>query len=103
MDRAEELAIVRRAYAKQIMAAGGVADRRVEAAFAAVPREAFLGPGPWPILRWDRGYATSPTRNPVYLYDDVVVAIIPERNLNNSQPSLRAALIANDAPRPRQH
>ena len=45
-----ELAIVRRAYAKQVMAPFNVAHPRVEAAFAAVRREAFLGPGPWPIL-----------------------------------------------------
>jgi len=51
-----ELDIVRRAYAKQVMAAAGVEDARVEAAFAAVRREDFLGPGPWPILRWMRGW-----------------------------------------------
>ena len=47
-----ELDIVRRAYAKQVMAAAGVEDARVEAAFAAVRREDFLGPGPWQIGRW---------------------------------------------------
>ncbi len=103
MDRESELAIVRRAYAKQIVAAAGVSDRRIEAAFAAVPREAFLGPGPWPILRWERGYVATPTRNPVYLYADVLVGIIPERNLNNGQPSFLAALIASAAPRPGEH
>src|SRR6266852_6777809 len=103
MDRESELAIVRRAYAKQIVAAAGVADRRVEAAFAAVPREAFLGPGPWPILRWERGYVNTPTRNPVYLYADVLVGILPERNLNNGQPSFLASLIAAAAPRPGDH
>src|SRR5260370_25383643 len=103
IDQDTRLKIIRAAYAKQITAAGGVADRRVEAAFAAVPREAFLGPGPWPLLRWKRGYAMSPTRNPVYLYDDVVVAIIPARNRNNGQPSLHAALIASAAPRPGEH
>jgi hypothetical protein len=36
-----------------------------------------------------------PSRNPVYLYDDVMVAIIPERHLNNGQPSLHSALIAS--------
>jgi protein-L-isoaspartate(D-aspartate) O-methyltransferase len=51
MDRETELAIVRRAYAKQVMAAAGVDDPQVEAAFASVEREAFLGPGPWAILR----------------------------------------------------
>ena len=49
MDSDAELAIVRRAYAKQIMAAAMVDDERVEAAFAAVRREAYLGPGPWPV------------------------------------------------------
>src|SRR5438874_4505224 len=103
MDRDSELLIVRRAYAKQVMAAAGVADRRLEGAFAAVPRETFLGRGPWQIVRWGRGYVTTPSRNPVYLYDDVVVGILPERNLNNGQPSLHAALIASAAPRPGEH
>jgi len=103
MDRDTELNIVRRAYAKQIMAAAGVVDRRVEAAFATVPREDFLGRGPWPILRWFRGYEPTPTRNPVYLYDNVLVGIIPERNLNNGQPSFLALLIAGAALRPGEH
>jgi protein-L-isoaspartate(D-aspartate) O-methyltransferase len=103
MDREAELDIVRRAYAKQVTAAAGVADRRIEAAFAAVRREAFLGRGPWQIVRWNRGYVPTPSRNPVYLYDDVVVAILPEHNLNNGQPSLHAALIAAAAPRSGEH
>jgi protein-L-isoaspartate(D-aspartate) O-methyltransferase len=103
MDRESALEIVRRAYAKQIMAAGGVVDRRIEAAFAAVRREDFLGRGPWQIMRWERGYAPTPSRDPVYLYDDVVVAIVPERSLNNGQPSFLARLIAGAAPRPGEH
>lgn len=98
MDRDEELAIVRRAYAKQIMAEAAAADRRVEAAFATVPRERYLGPGPWPILRRGR-YVPAPSRNPDYLYADVLVGIIPERHLNNGQPSFLASLIAAAAPR----
>jgi protein-L-isoaspartate(D-aspartate) O-methyltransferase len=103
MDRDNELDIIRRAYAKQVMAAAGVVDRRIEAAFAAVRREEFLGRGPWRVVRWGRGYVTTPTRNPVFLYDDVVVAVVPERNLNNGQPSFLAALIAGAAPRPGEH
>lgn len=99
MERESELAIVRRAYAKRIMAAAGVADPRVEAAFATVRREHFLGPGPWPILRWVRGYVATPSADPVYLYDDVLVGIILERKLNNGQPSLHAILIASAAPK----
>jgi protein-L-isoaspartate(D-aspartate) O-methyltransferase len=103
MDRDAELEIIRRAYAKHIMAGLGVSDRRIEAAFASVKREDFLGRGPWQIVRWGRGYVPTPSRNPVYLYEDVVVGIIPERNLNNGQPSLHAALIASAAPRAGEH
>src|SRR5947208_9935988 len=46
MNRERELKIIRRAYAKQVTAAAGVRDPRVEAAFAVVAREDFLGPGP---------------------------------------------------------
>jgi hypothetical protein len=59
LDRMElgKLAIVRHAYAKQIMVPFNTAHPRAEAAFAAVHREAFLGPGPWPIA-YRRGYVT---------------------------------------------
>ena len=102
MDRKNELAIVRRTYAKHVLAAAGVADRRIENAFAAVPREHFLGPGPWLILRNGR-YVPTPSRNPVYLYTNVLVGILPERNLNNGEPALHAMLIAAAAPRPGKH
>jgi protein-L-isoaspartate(D-aspartate) O-methyltransferase len=103
MDRNSKLDIVRGAYAKRIMAEFGTRDRRVEKAFATVAREAFLGPGPWQIVRWNRGYVTTPSRDPVYVYDDVVVAILPERHLNNGQPSLHAQLIASAAPKAGEH
>lgn len=102
MDQ-DELEIVRRAYAKQVMAAAGVEDERVEAAYAAVRRERFLGHGPWRIMRWGRGYEETPSANPVYLYTDDLVGIIPERHLNNGQPSLHAMLIARAAPRAGEH
>lgn len=99
----DELKIVRRAYAKQITAAVGVADERVEAAFAEVPREDFLGPGPWPIFRMRKAYVPTPTADPVYLYTDEIVGIIPERRINNGQPSLHAILLSQAAPRAGEH
>src|ERR1700730_2352079 len=44
-----------------------------------------------------------PDADPVYLYTDDVIGILPERNLNNGQPSLHAALIAAAAPQPAEH
>ena len=102
-DREAELAIVRRAYAKHVLANADVDDERVEAAFAAVRREDFLGPGPWPILRWPHRYVLTPSNDPVYLYQDALVGIIPERSLNDGQPWLHAMLIAAAAPRAGQH
>ena len=87
MQRAQELAIIRLAYAKQILAAAQVNDQRLEQAFAQVPREDFLGPGPWTIPRWFGDYLPTPTADPVYLYIDNVVQIIAERQINNGQPS----------------
>ena len=98
----QELGIVRRAYAQQILAVMDVRDTRVEAAFAAIPREAFLGTGPWPIVRWG-GTVTSPSADPVYLYTDDLVAIDPARKLNNGQPSFHAHLMACAAPSPGEH
>ena len=99
-----ELVIVRRAYAKQMLAVFDVTDPRVEAAFAAVRREAHLGPGPWLIWYLYRdGYVATPSDDPVYLYQDALVGIIPDRGVNNGQPSLHAMLIAAAAPRPGEH
>jgi len=103
MDRERELKIIRRAYAKQVTAAAGVGDPQVEAAFAAVAREDFLGPGPWHIVRWGGSYRATPDADPIYLYTDDVIGILPKRNLNNGQPSLHAALIAAAAPQPGEH
>jgi protein-L-isoaspartate(D-aspartate) O-methyltransferase len=102
MDRDAEIAIVRRAFAKQIMASVSVDDARVEEAFAAVPREHFLGPGPWPILR-SSGYVTTPDADPVYLYTDVLIGIAPERGLNNGMPSYHAPLISSAKVRRSEH
>jgi len=53
MDRETELGLVRRAYAKEIVATSGIPDARVETAFAEVRREDFLDPGPWSIIGED--------------------------------------------------
>jgi protein-L-isoaspartate(D-aspartate) O-methyltransferase len=95
MDKQTELAIVRRAYAKQMLSYVDVRDERIEAAFAAVPREDFLGPGPWQTFRGVTIYATLPDADPVYLYTDRLFALVGEKGVNNGQPSLHVALMSD--------
>ena len=103
MDAQTELGIVRAAYAKQVLAAAGVNDSRLAQAFAAIPREDFLGPGPWLVRRWLGNYVSTPDADPVYLYTDDLVALVPERRVNNGQPSLHAHLIHQALPAAGQH
>jgi protein-L-isoaspartate(D-aspartate) O-methyltransferase len=103
MFDASELAVLRRAYARQAAFIGRVENAALEAAYAAVRREAYLGPGPWPIVRWPGGYLTTPDADPAWLYADVLVGIVPERGLNNGQPSGHATWIGAAAPAPGDH
>jgi protein-L-isoaspartate(D-aspartate) O-methyltransferase len=98
-----ELAIVRRAYAKQILAMAAVDDPLLEDAFASVRREHFLGGGPWQMVRWPHGYRQTPSDDPVYLYCNALFAIVAERQLNNGEPSSHAMWMAAAAPKPGEH
>jgi protein-L-isoaspartate(D-aspartate) O-methyltransferase len=103
MFDARELAVLRRAYARQVMFLGRAENPALETAYATVAREAYLGPGPWPILRWPKGYVTTPDADPAWLYSDVLVGIVTERRLNNGQPSAHATWIAAAEPAPGEH
>ena len=62
-------------------------------AFALTPRERFAGPGPWKIFT-ATGYVETPTEDPAFLYQDVLVAIAAERRINIGQPVLHAICLA---------
>ncbi|KMO21060.1 protein-L-isoaspartate O-methyltransferase family protein [Methylobacterium platani] len=102
MTRDMLTAIARQIYARHVAhaAAPGDAGLRgaLEAALAAVLRERFLPPGPWHLARPQGGYAETPDDDPIYLYQDLPVAIRRERHLNNGQPSFIAGLIARGRP-----
>jgi protein-L-isoaspartate O-methyltransferase len=102
MDREAELSVIRTAYAKQIMAEAGVCDARLEKAFAGVRRENFLGPGPWEIVR-DGSYVRTPDADPAHIYTNDLIGIIPERQINNGEPSFHASLISRAAPADGEH
>jgi protein-L-isoaspartate(D-aspartate) O-methyltransferase len=86
-----DLAIVRRAYARQMLAiAGASGNAALERAFAAVRRERFLGPPPW-LLSHGFGHIELPSDDPVPLYQDRLIALSAKRGVNNGSPSLHAA------------
>ena len=86
-------------YATLVTAKGGSNDAALRAAFAAVDRARFAGPGPWEIFS-PLGYIDTPDADPAYLYQDVVVALASERMINSGEPSLHARCLAAVAPKP---
>ncbi len=93
---------VRRRYAEMITAKAGIDDSRVARAFSSVERERFVGPGPWKFLT-DNGYSNTNSIDPTLLYDDVVIGLVPEKLINNGEPSLHARCMAAVAPMPGDH
>lgn len=94
----------RKFYAQLMAANAGSADPRLEEAFATVPREAFLGSGPWTVvagraLATGNGRIMTPSADPVHIYQDVLVALDADKGINNGEPSLHAMWIARIAPR----
>ena len=90
----EPLAAVRRRFAEQIGAAAHLPAPLVDA-FAAVPRERFLDPGPW--LIWNEGQpepVRSPDADPARVYVNASIAIDAARHLFNGLPSFLGMSIA---------
>ena len=91
-----ELKAQRRWYADELRWCANLQSERLVEAFATVPREAFLGRGPWQILgttQLERGYAKTGNADPGHLSHNVLVAIDARRSLNNGHPSFLASLI----------
>jgi protein-L-isoaspartate(D-aspartate) O-methyltransferase len=80
-------------------------DERVVEAFATVPRERFLGPGPWKILPSPRPREvyTTPDADPRWVYHDVLVPLDDDQNINNGQPSLWAFMFDRLGVQPGEH
>ena len=83
----------RRFFAELITAKAGTPKSSLTSAFAATPRERYLGPGPWKVFT-GRGYISTPSDDPAFLYQDIVVALGEEQQINNGQPALHALCLA---------
>lgn len=80
-------------YANFVVGTAGSSSLRLTAAFAATPREDYLGAGPWPIFTGS-GYLPTLSQDPRLLYQDVLVGLATERGINNGQPTLHARCLA---------
>jgi protein-L-isoaspartate(D-aspartate) O-methyltransferase len=90
MNRIEQ---IRRSFARLTTANARIPPgSELEAAFASIPREQFVGPPPWKFFT-ATGYIETVTDDPAVLYQDVVVSLGTATPLNNGQPTLHAHCI----------
>ena len=84
----------RRFYAEELRFTTHMSSARVQGAFATVPRERFVGDGPWRVKSlWNLAdYWTTEDADPQNVYHDILIALDETLGLNNGQPSLWAFL-----------
>jgi protein-L-isoaspartate(D-aspartate) O-methyltransferase len=90
----ERLEAHRLFFARLVTAKAGIAPgSELAKAFASTPREHFVGPPPWKVSTAS-GYIETPTDDPAFLYQDIVVALGTEGPLNNGEPTLHASCLS---------
>jgi protein-L-isoaspartate(D-aspartate) O-methyltransferase len=79
----------RRVYAERLRITTHMRSSALFDAFATVPRERFVGPGPWRILEDDKFWTTGDA-DPRLVYQNTLIALDATKGINNGQPSLWA-------------
>ena len=82
----------RQSYAEELRSLAHMSSQALFAAFAKVPRERFVGPGPWRILGRDGDWTTE-NEDPRHVYHNVLIALDEAKGVNNGQPSLWALFL----------
>ena len=98
VSRRASVAELRAFYAKEMASASGSSDPRIEQIFNLVRREAFMPPGPWRVLVGDN-YVETLSADPRYLYQNNLIALDPEKGINNGEPFFHARWIGAVAPK----
>ncbi len=94
----ESIDAIRTRYADSICAGIEPFPSAVRDAFARVPRENYLGPGPWKILT-RQGYRETSDDSANQVYMSAAIALDPDRGINNGEPQLHAKMLAAAAPK----
>ena len=79
----------RRFYAEELQFLTQMSSPTLCRAFATVPRERFVGPGPWRILG-PAGHWMTEDADPRRVYRNVLITLDEAKCINNGQPSLWA-------------
>jgi protein-L-isoaspartate(D-aspartate) O-methyltransferase len=88
----------RRFFAEELEAVCKLRSPALVDAFATVPRERFLPPGPWTVMADSdfmagMRFRATPDADPARIYHNIAVAIDPARQLFNGQPGTLGAWI----------
>jgi protein-L-isoaspartate(D-aspartate) O-methyltransferase len=76
-------------YAEELCRINRISSLAIRDAFATVPRERFVGPGPWIIQSSGTSWFTEGA-DPRQIYRDALIVLDESKRLNNGQPSLWA-------------
>ncbi|MGA3132790.1 MAG: methyltransferase domain-containing protein [Terracidiphilus sp.] len=76
-------------YAEELCRLNSISSPAILAAFATVPRERFVGSGPWMIQSGGTSGFTQDA-DPTHVYRDALIVLDEAKHLNNGQPSLWA-------------
>jgi protein-L-isoaspartate(D-aspartate) O-methyltransferase len=95
----DRLSACRQFYAKMVAAGGGQLREDLERAFEIVPREYFLGTGPWLATSSVSGlFVATPTNDPIHVYQNVLFALDRQKQINNGEPFLHGQLLGALSP-----
>jgi protein-L-isoaspartate(D-aspartate) O-methyltransferase len=83
----------RRFYAEELCRVNHIASPAILSAFSTVPRERFVGPGPW-LIQGSGTHWFTESADPRNVYRDALIVLDADKRLNNGQPSLWASYLS---------
>ena len=92
-SEADPIESARHFYAEELCRVNRISSSAILAAFSTVPRERFVGPGPWMIQTMIQTSGTqffTESDDPRNVYRDALIVLDAAKRLNNGQPSLWA-------------
>lgn len=99
MEQRADIREIRSFFASMMTKASRSHDPRMKRAFEEVLREDFLPAGPWQVMVGNT-YVETPSADPVYLYQNSLIALDAQKGINNGEPFMHASWIGTAAPQP---